>query len=618
MSQIRRIQFASVAIILLIALSAAAAMAQQDSSSFIEGDEVATNYFLDRKLDMNLTSDTGFYFTTSADAVDVTIHVRNPTGQDMKLYVAREDGSSYTIIKEARTIEPGFDGDVRLSIPCAYNGRVNEDVVFGVIGVSGGKFFGNYFTASLDWSGYQNEFSVCLSGIGCLSFVVLAALLFIFASSVFVVSATAKHTVVRPREYTLKTLFMPITRMRPFAENVANIVINPLFWGIELVFAITLVSYILWASIFKIPSELGLEVFIIGGMLAFVTPLAFLFVAWLLDVYEREPFRFVLAMFMWGMLAAFFAFTLNNSAGNFLEIAYVFLPLSPAIIDIIAGSLIAPLTEETSKGLGVLAVSGHHEMDGTFDGMLYGFCVGLGFAAVENWLYFSAHGSPVGEEGILVWIIIIAYRSVACALGHASYTAITGAFIGFMKSRITKGTKLYGQYDKVIRYCLYGFLIGLPIAMLCHGVYNLSTSIVDTGNVFLDLTLLFGGDFMIFLVLCAVGIVLQYNIRKRKKAKRKGDFKLSIGKKDIPLAYGTLILEQEIPGLKSGSDTGVIAEVNRNPSDPTVLGLKNLSDTTWKAINAEGAELSIEQGKSIKLADGTGIDFGQAAGTVKK
>ncbi len=135
--------------------------------------------------------------------------------------------------------------------------------------------------------------------------------------------------------------------------------------------------------------------------------------------------------------------------------------------------LVAPVVEETAKGLGLLVLSGHHEYDSAFDGIIFGFAVGMGFAVVENWLYFVARYGPVTAGGLLPWVYLILYRSLLGSLSHGCFTAALGGVLGFFKSQ-----------PGLRRHTLIAFLIGLPMAMFLHSTGNLIViigSITETG-----------------------------------------------------------------------------------------------------------------------------------------
>jgi S1-C subfamily serine protease len=69
-------------------------------------------------------------------------------------------------------------------------------------------------------------------------------------------------------------------------------------------------------------------------------------------------------------------------------------------------------------------------------------------------------------------------------------------------------------------------------------------------------------------------------------------------------------LRQDIPDLFPSTGDPAVAVVRENPNDPTVLGLTNCSRTNWTATMPDGTQRQIEPGKSIRLALGTIIAFG--------
>lgn len=85
----------------------------------------------------------------------------------------------------------------------------------------------------------------------------------------------------------------------------------------------------------------------------------------------------------------------------------------------------------------------------------------------------------------------------------------------------------------------------------------------------------------------------------------------------IYLTLGMKLAETDIPGLKSNSFDGAVAEVNCNPQNPTDQGLKNLSHQTWTVVTPSGQNRQIEFGQSIKLVVGTRINFGSVTGEIR-
>jgi hypothetical protein len=95
-----------------------------------------------------------------------------------------------------------------------------------------------------------------------------------------------------------------------------------------------------------------------------------------------------------------------------------------------------------------------------------------------------------------------------------------------------------------------------------------------------------------------------------------GGNRLRVGTRYLVIAAGLRLLEHQVPGLVAQTRGGPVAEVTRNPSDPTVLGLTNLSTSIWETVTGSGARRQIGTGQTIKLGPGTKIDFGSTDGEV--
>jgi hypothetical protein len=91
--------------------------------------------------------------------------------------------------------------------------------------------------------------------------------------------------------------------------------------------------------------------------------------------------------------------------------------------------------------------------------------------------------------------------------------------------------------------------------------------------------------------------------------------RLRVGTKFLIIVPGLRLLEHQVPGLLAQSPGGPVAEVTRNPNDPSILGLTNLSSSAWEAVS-NGSRRQIAPGQTIKLAPGAKIDFGSTDGEV--
>jgi hypothetical protein len=91
--------------------------------------------------------------------------------------------------------------------------------------------------------------------------------------------------------------------------------------------------------------------------------------------------------------------------------------------------------------------------------------------------------------------------------------------------------------------------------------------------------------------------------------------RLRVGAKFLVIVPGLRLLEHQVPGLLAQSPGGPVAEVTRNPNDPSVLGLTNLSSSAWDVVS-NGSRRQIGPGQTIKLSPGAKIDFGSTDGEV--
>jgi hypothetical protein len=127
----------------------------------------------------------------------------------------------------------------------------------------------------------------------------------------------------------------------------------------------------------------------------------------------------------------------------------------------------APLIEESFKGVAVLVVLlfARSELDDVLDGLVYGALVGVGFAMTENILYF---GQAYQEGGLGNFGLLVVARAVLSGLGHPSYTAVTGAAIGWSRER-------YGQGFARIVVPILGWLVAVALHMAWNGGLVLTT-----------------------------------------------------------------------------------------------------------------------------------------------
>ncbi len=180
------------------------------------------------------------------------------------------------------------------------------------------------------------------------------------------------------------------------------------------------------------------------------------FLNWL-DRYEKEPKVLLGAVFVWGfVVAAGGAFIINTLGGVGV---YLFTG-SEAATDFMTGSVIAPIVEESLKGLAVVIVFlfFRKEFDSVLDGMLYAGIAALGFAATENAFYIYSKG--FATEGWSGFWFLVFVRVILVGWQHPFYTAFTG--IGLAVARLNKNV--------LVKFVAP--VLGWTVAVLAHSFHN--------------------------------------------------------------------------------------------------------------------------------------------------
>lgn len=123
-----------------------------------------------------------------------------------------------------------------------------------------------------------------------------------------------------------------------------------------------------------------------------------------------EPWKLIY-LFLWG---AGIAITISI----FIEIFLLHLITSYPSRDIFFTIIIAPFVEEFIKPLGIRKSF----VNNSKDGMISGAIIGFGFASTENMLY---EGLALSSS-MMVFLMTVCVRTIACSLIHASATSVTG------------------------------------------------------------------------------------------------------------------------------------------------------------------------------------------------
>lgn len=149
------------------------------------------------------------------------------------------------------------------------------------------------------------------------------------------------------------------------------------------------------------------------AMLVALIPLAYTIPAFVwLDRLEPEPRAMRWNALLWG-------------AGISILVAGFANELTDAHVGTTAALVVsAPLVEETMKSLGILGAAKRRQVDTPLDGAVYAGYVGLGFATVENVIYFS----QAIADGDLGTVFVL--RGLFSPFAHPYFTVWVGLAVG--------------------------------------------------------------------------------------------------------------------------------------------------------------------------------------------
>ena len=223
------------------------------------------------------------------------------------------------------------------------------------------------------------------------------------------------------------------------------------------------------------------------------------FVNWL-DRYEKEPKLLLGAAFLWGVvIAGGGAYILNTAFG----IGIYALTGSEGAAEFGTTSIVAPIIEESLKGLAVLVVflMFRNEFDSVLDGVVYAAVTAMGFAAIENVLYIYRNGYLEGGwEGFWVLVVI---RVVLVGWMHPFFTSFTG--IGLAIARMTRNVLV-----KII-----AAPTGFAIAVVAHAFHNTFSGLIGGVEGLLAGTFVDYFGYVVMFVFVIWMIVYERNILKK-------------------------------------------------------------------------------------------------------
>ncbi|MGQ9896342.1 MAG: PrsW family glutamic-type intramembrane protease [Acidobacteriota bacterium] len=204
-------------------------------------------------------------------------------------------------------------------------------------------------------------------------------------------------------------------------------------------------------------SELGIVVAAIATVVAFTPAFFYMLPLLWLDRYDPEPVWALVASFMWGGLVAVIVSVILNTLFGAVATS-----VGGEVAGAIVGAVIsAPIVEEASKGLGLvfLLLFLRREFDDIVDGIVYGGFIALGFATVENILYYGRSLLTGGFEALVIVFIL---RGIMSPFAHVTFTAMTGIGCGIARESHNLAIRILAP--------LGGYILAVMLHMIWNGM----------------------------------------------------------------------------------------------------------------------------------------------------
>ncbi len=244
------------------------------------------------------------------------------------------------------------------------------------------------------------------------------------------------------------------------------------------IFAIVFLSLIVGLIMFW---SVGIVAAVIASVVAFVPACIYILPLIWLDRYDPEPSWLLALAFLWGALVAVIvSFIVNTVIGTVVAIS-----VSPAAGELVGAVISAPIFEEGSKGLGLilLLVFFRKYFDDILDGIIFAGVIALGFATVENILYY---GGGIARGGVPNLAILFVLRGIMSPFAHVTFTSMTGIGCGIARE----------SHNKIIRFITP--VVGYFCAVFLHAVWNGMATVGGLGGFIIGYIVLEIPFFLIF------------------------------------------------------------------------------------------------------------------------
>lgn len=237
-----------------------------------------------------------------------------------------------------------------------------------------------------------------------------------------------------------------------------------LFAGLAIFFVAFLTLFV---SVQIILPNLGWKPAAVASTIAFLPAIFYLLPLIWLDRYDPEPLWLLGLAFAWGGLVSVIVSYQVNTA--FAQVAIS--AFGPEAGMAFTGIISAPIFEEASKGLGLvlLLIFFRRQFDDILDGIVFAGTIALGFATVENVLYYGGAYIKGGGEQLFGLFVL---RGIFSPFAHVTFTAMTGIGCGISRE----------SHNQTVRYLMP--VLGYGCAILLHFIWNFMATVLKIEGLF--------------------------------------------------------------------------------------------------------------------------------------
>jgi RsiW-degrading membrane proteinase PrsW (M82 family) len=238
--------------------------------------------------------------------------------------------------------------------------------------------------------------------------------------------------------------------------------------GIAITIPVILILTAIVALIMYLSLDLGPA--LVATVVAFTPAFLYLIPFMLLDRYDPEPLWLLALAFAWGALVAVLVSIVANTAITIVAaIGAAIAGLPPELGMLVGAVLSAPIFEEGSKGVGllILLIFFRRYFDDVLDGIVFAGVIALGFATVENVLYYGNGLRAGGWYGLGILFLM---RGILSPFAHATFTSVTGIGCGISRE----------SHKGFVRFIMpiLGYIGAVSLHMFWNGMAAFSLPVV--------------------------------------------------------------------------------------------------------------------------------------------